>query len=452
MIKLTRRDYKILLALAIPLVLTGLVESSLGFSSTFFLAQLGPADMAAGSLVAWFFATLMVVLWGCYMGISTLISRYDGAKDHTSIALVIRDSLWLSALLVIPVGIIIWNLSPVLQLFGQKAELVNRAVPYMHALAWSVLPDFAGLALMQLMVGLGHMRSNLVYSLLWVPLNMFFNYALIFGKFGFPALGIAGLGWGTTAAYWVASIGLMVYMILRPHYKRYFWALKTFTAPKYMWELIKVGLPMGLMWFVEVGFFFNLQLFMGNISIDALAANQVVIQFMGVFVSVVFSLAQAITVRMGNKLGAGRPKVAHRAAIAGITITFGFVFLVSCVEWFAPHWLIDIDFFSSQSRNPQIVQYAVQFFAVITVFQLLEAIRISLFGALRAHKDTRFTFITSLISFWIVAIPLGYGLSKVLGPVGFWWGAAFSGLVSNALLIWRYRNISRRGVVISSSL
>ena len=168
-------DFIPLWKLALPLVLSGLVESSLGLTNTLFLSKLGPEDLAAGALVIWFFATLMVIIWGVFTGISVLVSHQYGAGNTRAISIILRDSIFLSLILTIPLFFLIWNLADIFILLGQSPSMVSKAIPYMHALAFSVLPDLVGLSFMQFLVGLGKTKTNLFFSLTWVPLNIFLN-------------------------------------------------------------------------------------------------------------------------------------------------------------------------------------------------------------------------------------------------------------------------------------
>lgn len=194
LLKPHKEDIKILIKLAIPLIIGGLVESSINFSSTFFLAHLGQRELAAGALSAWLFSTMMVVFWGTLSAISTLISRKFGAKDHQAISRIFQDGLILALLLALPTFILLRYLPSLFVLLGQPNSLVNMAYSYVDAMSWSVLPDFIGMVFVQFLVGLGHTRVTLIFSLVWVPINILSNAVLVFGKLGFPALGISGIG------------------------------------------------------------------------------------------------------------------------------------------------------------------------------------------------------------------------------------------------------------------
>jgi MATE family multidrug resistance protein len=440
-----RTDLKIMLSLAIPLILTGLVEASVGFISSLFMAHLGAGQLGIGGEVVWFFATLMIIMWSVVSAISIIVPHKDGENDQKGIATTLRDGLWLAIILVIPTTLLIWNMGPILLYFGQPEALVMQAVPYMHALSWGVFPDLLGLTLIQFVIGLKHMRTNLVFSITWVAVNIFLNTIFTFGYLGLPHFGIAGLGWGTTISYWVTTIGFVVYMLMRKCYRPYWWALTTRSNFQAIWLLIKIGLPMGVMLLLEIGFFFVLALIMGHIGVAQLAANQLTMQYIGFFVAIAFSVAQAITVRMGNELGAKNIVSANRAVYAGIYVALSLTLIVVLLELFAPHWLISLDFSNTQ-QHAVISHFAVQFLAVAAVFQLMESIRICFFGALRAFKDTHFPMISSFIAFWGIAIPLGYWLAIPLnfGAVGLWWALAASGLINLSILILRYRHDYRK--------
>lgn len=433
-------DFKILATLAIPLLLSGAIESSLGFISNIFLAHLGPLALGAGSLIVWFFATLMVIMWGVFTAVSILTANYHGANNNEAIGLVLRDSTILAIALTVPTSLLIYHLSPILIVLGQKAFVVARAFPYLHALSWSVLPDFLSLALLQFIIGLGKTRTNLIFTILWVPINIAFDYIFVFGKLGIQPLGIAGLGWGATASFSLLTLFLIIYLSVNSYYKKYLISFWQKSKPTYLIELLKVGLPLGLMFCVEIACFFTISLFMGNISATALEANQITIQYMGFFASLMFAIAQAITVRMGNQIGAKQINNANRAGYAGLILTFIYGLIVASVYLVLPHQLIALDF-NTKKVNPNMMDLTIKLFSVAAVFQIIESIRISLFGALRALKETKFTLISSIVGFWGAGIGMGYIFYHVLkfGPSSYWWALSLGAIFNVALLSWRFR-------------
>jgi MATE family multidrug resistance protein len=438
--KFLKNHFYPLLILAIPLALTGMLESGVFFFETLFLARLSPDALAAGALVSWLFGTFVVILFGILSAINILVAQKFGAKDTRGISLIVRDGIWLALLFFIPSFLIFWNIPSLFLLLGQSPKVVVLAETYLHALVWGLLPDLIMIALIEIIIGLGHARLILVFSILSVSLNIFFSFALIFGKFGFKALGIAGAGWGTTISYWLSGIILLVYFFSHQDYKKYTQHLFKTTKESHVLELIKIGMPMGIMYCIEVGFFFALTLLMGSLGSELLAANQIALQYMGTLMAIVFSIAQAITVRMGHLLGAHEIASAKRAGYAGIGLSILLMFIVAIGYWAFPTLLISIDLDTTNEANQVIVRFATQFLAICALFQLFEATRIALFGALRGVKDTHFTLLTSIISFWLIALPLGYWWATrwQWGGSGLWWGMVVGAACSVPLLFWRF--------------
>ncbi|MDR3477262.1 MAG: MATE family efflux transporter [Gammaproteobacteria bacterium] len=438
--KLSVNEISVLITLAIPLILTGFIEASVGFFTTLFLAHLGSRELAAGAVVQWIFFTMMVVLWGTLCAVSILIAQKHGEKDDRGVSKILRDGLVLGIVLFFPAFLLLRNIAPVLALAGQDAATIALAVDYMNGLSWGLLPDFIGLVLMQFLIGLGHTRTNMFFTLIWVPLNIFCNYGLIFGEFGFPALGMAGIGWGTTLAYWILAVFLACYLLWDKSYRRYFEGVFIFAKPRFLAELCQIGVPMGAMYCIEIAFFLTLTLLMGRLGSDILAANQITMQYLGEASVATFAIAQAITVRMGHMIGAGKIHLAERAVYIGVVISIVFMVFVGGIYCISPTKLIELDLSLDQANNSNIISYAIQFFSVAALFQLLEAIRITLFGALRGLKDTRFTLLSSVISFWVVSLPIGYvmAINLHMGGMGLWWGAVIGAVVGVVLLALRF--------------
>ena len=270
-------------------------------------------------------------------------------------------------------------------------------------------------------------------------MNIALDYALIFGQFGFHAYGIAGLGYATTVSYTLLAIVLFSYLTMKPKYRQYWQAFKSWQAPTYLYELLKVGLPMGLMYCFEAAYNFALAIMMGRNSVDAFAANELVMQYLIFFSTISFAIAQALTVRMGHELGGGRQMSANRAISVGVLLALVICFVLACLQWLMPHAFIALDFTSKVSKHPLMVQMSIIMLGIAAIFLILEAVRITLFGALRAYEDTRFALVSSVIAFWFIALPLGYALSLIdgIGVYGYWWALTLSAGVNIALLFSR---------------
>lgn len=436
-----KQDVYPLLRLAVPLALKGFVQCAPWFFETLFLAQLGEYTLAAGALVSWLFATIAVILLGTLGAINILVSHKHGANDQKSIADIAQEGLLQAVLLAIPTIMVLWNMAPLFLVFGQSESVVVLAQAYLRALSWGILPNFLQMACLEMIIGLGHTRVILIFSIITVSLNIICSYVLIFGKYGFPALGIAGAGWGMTLSYWITLIILTVFIVINKQYRIYYRQLFEFRKPKYLLELFQVGVPIGLMYCVEVGFFFAFTLAMGLLGTTVQAANQVAVQYLGLVASTMFALSQAITVRMGHLLGAGNVSSATSASYVGVTIAVLLASIVALIYWITPNLLISIIFNIHDPVNFKIVNVIKTLLVVSALFQIVESARIALFGSLRALKETKFTMFISIVSFWCIAFPLGYFIAIPLnsGPSGFWWAMVVSAGVSVVLLQWRFR-------------
>ncbi|HTM64597.1 MAG TPA: MATE family efflux transporter [Gammaproteobacteria bacterium] len=449
-----KNDVYPLVKLAVPLALTGLVQSATWFCETMFLAHVNEETLAAGALVSWLFATLAVILFGTMSSINILVAHKHGEKDVEGIEQVSHDGILLAILITVPFIILFWNMSPIFQFFGQPERVSELARLYLHALSWGLLANFISIACLEVFIGLGHTRFIFGFSIIETVLNIACSYTLIFGKFGFPALGIAGAGWGLTFSYIGKLLILSLYIAMHKEYRKYFRHTFSFTATVYLFELLKVGVPMGLMFSVEVAFFFALTLAMGLLGADMMAANQVTVQYLGLMMSMIFTVAQAITVRMGHLLGAQKIDAAKKAGEVGVLMAAAFMCLIAIIYWVKPLPLISLAFDVNNPAKTNIVDAIKSFLAIAAIFQIVEAARIALFGVLRSLKDTRFTLLTSIISFWCIALPGGYFLAMKLhfGGNGYWWAMVMGAGVSVMLLQWRFSKKISRYLTLHSSM
>ncbi|MFI4918099.1 MAG: MATE family efflux transporter [Legionellales bacterium] len=435
-----KNNFYPLLKLAIPLCMTGLLGSAIFFFETLFLARLGPDILAAGALASWLAGTIIVIIFGILSSINILVAHQHGANNKSAIALIAHNGLWLALLLTIPTLLLFWNIAPILLLLGQNETIVLLAKSYLHAWAWGLVPKFVLMALLEVIMGLGHMRIILLSTLFEVTLSIILSFLLIFGVGGFPAMGISGAGWGMSISSWITAISIIIFIMTRTKYQCYFGQLTQWAQLSHLTELLRIGTPMGFMYCIEVGFFFALTLFMGTFGAKVLAANQIVMQYNGLLIAIIFSIAQAVTVRMGHLLGANDIQAARAAGFTGVFLSGLVMSIAALFFWFFPTLIISTDFDVKQSKNAEIIQFATSFLSICALFQIFEAMRIAFFGALRALKDTRFTLFISILSFWGIALPLGYSLATHFnfGGVGLWWGMLLGALLSVPLLAWRF--------------
>ena len=435
-------SWLILLKLALPLILTGVVQSSTFYFETLFLAKLGTNVLAAGTLVSWLSGTFWVILFGALAAINILVANFHGEGNAHKVALVLRDGVRL-CMVIIPLSMIgFWFVADLFPYFGLSYEVVDLSRLYLQALVWGMFPSFMYNALIEFVVGIGEASIVLKFSMINALSVIAFSYLLIFGGLGISPMGITGAGLGWSCGVWVSFLFLFLYIKGHKKFDVYCSELLSWQPSLYVKELIKIGMPIGLMYSVEIAFFMVLNIFMGVIGGNILlAANQIVLQYLAIFMSIIFSIAQAITVRMGHLLGERKLIACKTVAFEGSIMSL-FTGLCAAVCFvISPQFLIGLDFDVHISGNLPIVELATRFFSIAAFFVILESIRVSFFGILRALKDTHVTLLISVISFWLLALPLGYLLASVcrLGGIGFWYAMIIGVLASIGLLYWRYK-------------
>ncbi len=441
-LQIIHNDIKPLAKLALPLAVISLVGACIGFFETVFLAHFSHEAMAAGAIVSWLFGLFIVIIFGILSGINVLVAHQHGAKDKNTISLIIRDGLLLAIILTIPSVFLFWNIGSLLLFFGQDSSLIILTESYLHVLVWGLLPAFVVVTFISFLIGLGHTRQVFYVTVCSVILTLFFSFIFIFGIGGLPRLGIAGSSLGIAISYWIIMFFLIIFFLIKRDYHIYFANIFYISMPIYALEILKIGLPIGLMYCFEIGFFFVLTLIVGSISLQLLAANQIVLQYFGILMSIIFGIAQAVTVRMGHLLGAKDIVSAKKVKNAGIILSLIFITICAVVYLLFPKVLISMDFDVNNPQNELTVKLAERLFIIGALFQFFDGTRVALFGALRALGDTKFTLIISVFSFWCIALPLGYFLRIRfnLGGEGLWIGMVFGSLISTLILHWRFNS------------
>ncbi len=430
-----------ILLLSLPIIANGLLEASGGFVNTFLVAHLGEKELAASVLVTMLFVTLMVIFWGTISGVSIVIAHYHGAENKPAIRGVVRDSILLSLMIAVPIMLLLWFAPDIFEWSGQSNFVVQESKRFLHGLVWAVPFDLPGFALMQLFQGISKPRINFIFTTLYLPFLIFLNYVFMFGKWGLPKMGLAGIGWSTAFAYWLFLAGIIAFIYYTPFYRDYA-NFKTAEKKKFFGEILKIGLPMGLMYSIELGYFLVLAIFFGKISQTVLSAHQLTIQYFWVVMNMVFSMNQAFSIRVGWRLGRQEPEWVAPITFIGVGIVITYTFIVGLLYWLIPTSLIYVDFFHAPIPPDVLIHTAVMLFMYIALFQICESVRLTLFAILRGLKDTRFTLFNSIITFWGIALPLGYYLAFIRNhnyAQGLWIGLIVSAVVSSVILSLRLR-------------
>jgi multidrug resistance protein, MATE family len=307
----------------------------------------------------------------------------------------------------------------------------------LRAIAWGA-PAFLGFAVLRsLLAALSHTRSVMAVVVICIAGNALLNWALIFGRLGAPALGMAGSGYASAINQWLMLAGLGLCARIMPDLGALRVVRHAFAARRIeMAEILRLGLPIGAMRGIEVGVFMTAGILMGLLGAAALAAHQLILNCAGITFMVPLGLSQVATVRVAYELGAGRAVAARRAGFVALALGIGFMSAAAVVLWTAPDAIIGVYVDIADPANRETVQIARRLIAIAAIFQVFDGMQVIAAGALRGFKDTMVPMLLATFGYWgigftgcwLFAFPLGYG------AVGLWWGLAL-GLAAVAVML-----------------
>lgn len=434
-------EIKECLLLAIPLAGAQLSQAGTTFVDTVMMGLLGSQIIAAGALGAATFYLLINIGSAILSAVSPLAAEAYGAGSIEPVGRVVRQGLWLSLILAIPVTLLIWHSGTLLHLLGQAPENVALAQTYLNAIAWGYLPGLGFAVLRSFVSALSQPRPVIIVMVCGTAFNVLANYVLAFGKFGFPALGLAGLGWASALSLWGTFAALAIYILTQPQLRIYrpFSHLHRFEG-KGFGELVRVGVPIGVLAGVEGGFFTFVTFLMGQLGTVTLAAHQIALQTAVVTFTIPLGISIASTVRVGQLMGQQNPNGARLAGFVNIGMAALFMAAMGILFWTIPGRIVSLYIDTANPANAPVVSLAKTLLGVAAMFQIVDGIQVTAAGALRGVKDTRIPLLIGTLAYWGIGLPCGYMLGVVLGfgGVGLWWGLAIGLAIAAGILTWRF--------------
>jgi multidrug resistance protein, MATE family len=447
-----RAELRATLALSWPLVLTNMAQTALTTSDVILMGWLGPHALAAGALGTNLYFALLIFGIGLVSATSPVAAEELGRNRHSvrEVRRTVRQGLWAAATIAVPIWLVAWNGERLLLAMGQDPVLSTEAGDYIRVLQWSLLPFLFYLVLRSFLAALERPGWAMVIGICALPVNVGAAWVLMFGKLGFPALGLVGAGIATTASSAVMFLGLVLVIRLDRQLRRYhlfgrFWRADW---PRYR-TLWRIGLPIGLTLAFEVTIFNAAALFMGLIGANELAAHAIALQIASLCFMVPLGVAQAVTVRVGRAYGAGDPRGVGRAGWTAFALGVGFMIFTALLMLIAPRPLVGIFLDLNEPTNAPVIAFAVTFLMLAAIFQLADGAQAVGAGMLRGLQDTGVPMLYAALGYWGIGLPLGVILAfgTSLRAVGIWIGLATGLAVVAALMLWRWLRRERLKLV-----
>ena len=444
-------EFRATLALAWPLILTNLSQIALATTDVIMMGWLGPEFLAAGALGANLNFAFLIFGIGLVTATSPLIAIELGRKRHSvrDVRRSVRQGLWAAIAFTIPVWAILWQAEPILLALGQDPDLSRMAASYLRTFQWAFLPFLFYVVLRNFVAALERPMAALWIGAAAIVVNAFLVWMLMFGKLGFPALGLPGAGIGTTLTNILMAAGLVGLIYADRRFRRYH-IVGRFWRPDWQRfrEIWRLGLPIALTLGFEVTIFNAAVFLMGIIGADALAAHSIAIQIASVAFMVPLGLGMAATVRVGRAYGAGDIAAVGRAGWTAYAMAMGYACITAAVMILFGRELVGVFLDLDTPSNWPVIDLAVWFLVFAGIFQLADSGQAASSGMLRGLGDTRVPMIYAAVGYWGIGLPVAVvlGFWTDLAGTGIWIGLAGGLAVVATLMTVRWIRRNRLGL------
>ena len=435
---------KIILFLKIffPILIYQFANYSASFVDTTMTGQYNTLDLAGVSIATNLWNPFFTFLTGIVSALVPIIGHHLGQGKKKEVSSDFYQFLYLAlALSIVLFGLVFFLAPIVLQFMGLEVAVSSVAIRYLWLLAIGIIPLLLFSVIRSLLDTLGLTKLSMYLMLLLLPLNSGFNYLLIYGAFGFPELGGAGAGLGTSLAYWALLLISVLVLLKHKKLKEYQLHRPMPLQIKKIKEAIYLGLPIGGTVFAEVAIFSVVGLIMAKFSSLIIASHQSAMNFSNLMYAFPMSISTAMAIVISYEVGAKRLDDAKQYIHIGrltammfavLTLSFLYVFRENVASLYG--------------HDPEFIQLTASFMTYSLFFQLADTFAAPLQGILRGYKDTVIPFYLGLLGYWGVAIPLGLFLdySTNLDAYSYWIGLIVSLVVSGLLYQWRLQVIMKR--------
>jgi len=435
------QEVRATVTLAVPLVFIELAYIAMVTTDKVMMGWIGPESLAAGQLAEHFYVFLEFFAIGVLGAVAPILSQHLGARRYRMVRRTFRQGVWVAVVLALPCTVIIWHTQAILVLLGQDPDLASAGQSYARFMVLGFLPGLWFVVLSEFLVAHTRPRATLVVVVLGIGINALADYALMFGHFGFPRLGLVGAGVASAGVTTFMFLALLAFVLIDRRLRRYrllgrFWRVDW----SRIYEIFRLGLPIAVAHLAEVGMFLAATLLMGLIGTAALAAHAIANQCAVIAYMVPYGIAQAAAVRVGRAVGAGKHQAMARAGWTALALGIGFAFLPAAAFWFFGGAIVDIFLDTARPENKTTIDLAVSFVAIAAFLQFADATQATAFGALRGLKDTRTPMLISLAGYWGLGLMSAavFGVYLDFGGQAIWISLAVGVSVVGVLLARRF--------------
>ena len=434
------KEFKYNLTLSYPVTLGLLGHTIVQFIDNVMVGKLGTSELAAVSLGNSFILIAMSIGIGFSTAVTPLVSESIGKKNNSE-----KDFLNHGFLLCLLLGLLmfisVYNLKDYLFVMGQPSSVSSLAYSYINWVSISLIPLITFQAFKQFTDGLSMTRPAMYATVFSNFINIILNYILIFGKFGFPSLGIEGAAIGTLVARFSSLIFIIFYFYFHSNLKSY---LSTFTRINFNFKILKklifLGFPSALQMFFEVFFFIAAIWMSGLLGKNEQASNQIALNLSSMTFMVAMGFSVVAMIRIGEMFGKSDiinlKKIAYSLFLIILLCDLFFCMIFLLFSEYLPWIYLSKTADKSMSDVFQVIEISSKLILISGVFQIFDGLQAVVLGVLRGIQDVFIPTILIFIAYILVGLPVSYylGLNTYLGVVGIWIGLLI-GLVSSSIFL-----------------
>jgi MATE family multidrug resistance protein len=420
-------DIKRIAGLAWPVLIGQLAVIAFGVMDTAMVGRASAFDLASLALGGSIYITVYVGLMGILVALSPIVAQLFGAGERQAIGEEVRQGFWLALFLAAPGFLILMHPGFILRLSEATPALEARASAYLEILAFGLPAALLFRVYSSLSTAVGQPRIVMAIQLTGLALKVPLNLALIYGveRLGIPALGSTGCAIATTSINWV-SCALGLVLMARHARLREFAIFARLCWPQ--WQairaLLKLGVPMGLSYLIEVTAFSFMAIFIARLGDVTLAGHQIAANLGALLYMLPMSIAIATATLTAQAIGSRDFRAAHRVGRRGVEFAGTLGVALASIVWLCRPWII-----TAYTSDAMVASVTTPLLAMVAAYHVFDALQVSAVFVLRAWKVAVVPTIIYAVSLWGVGLGGGYvlgfdlgGLSpaSLHGAAGFW--------------------------------
>lgn len=419
------------------------------FVDNIMVGQLGTAELAAVSLGNSFMFIAMSIGIGFSTAITPLIAEADASNNFKQAKSTYKHGLFLCTTLGILLFLLVFFSKPLMYFMQQPEEVVALAIPYLNLVAFSLIPLVIFEAIKQFTDGMSMTKYPMYATLIANIINVVLNYLLIFGKFGFPEMGMVGAAYGTLVSRIIMVIYLWTLLRYKERSRKIVRNIKLFTLDfLIIKKILNIGSLSAMQMFFEVAIFTSAIWLSGLLGKNSQAANQIALNLSSMTFMVAMGLSVASMIRVGNQKGLQNYRELRRIAFSifllGILLAVFFALLFFIFHKSLPNVYVDLNDTANYKDNMEVLSIASNLLLAAAFFQISDSIQVVVLGALRGLQDVKIPTILTFISYWVVGFPVSYFLGKeeMYGSFGIWLGLLAGLTTASVLLFIRFNSLT----------